>query len=247
MHTEYHQWHSDRLGQNMELKVYGHSGKPLLVFPSQGGRFHEYEDQGMIGVLAGFIEDGLIKIFAVDSIDNQSWANWGSHPSQRVRRHETYEQYITHEVLPFIYYHSSCSDRLMVTGCSMGGYHAANYFFRHPHICATLIAISAPFQLDYFIGDYMDESVYFHTPLAYLANLQDPWYLDHYHQNDIIVAVGQGEWEESLAEDARKLEQILASKQVPAWIDFWGHDVSHDWHWWLKMVPYFLGEVLKEE
>jgi len=46
MHTEYHKWWSPNLGQDMELKIYGHAGRAILVFPSQGGRFHEYEDFG---------------------------------------------------------------------------------------------------------------------------------------------------------------------------------------------------------
>ena len=33
MHTEYHKEYSRHLGRDMEFKVYGHSGKPVLVFP----------------------------------------------------------------------------------------------------------------------------------------------------------------------------------------------------------------------
>ena len=31
----------------MEFKVYGTAGKPVLVFPSQDGRFYDFENQGM--------------------------------------------------------------------------------------------------------------------------------------------------------------------------------------------------------
>jgi esterase/lipase superfamily enzyme len=41
MQTEYQRWHSPNLGQDMEIKVYGYYGKPVLVFPAQGGRFYE--------------------------------------------------------------------------------------------------------------------------------------------------------------------------------------------------------------
>ena len=40
--------------------------------------------------------------------------------------------------------------------------------------------------------------------------------------------------------DARALERILQAMDVPAWIDVWGHDVSHDWSWWRRQIPYFL-------
>ena len=39
MKTEYHKWWSPSLGQDMELKVYGFYGKPMLVFPAQASRF----------------------------------------------------------------------------------------------------------------------------------------------------------------------------------------------------------------
>jgi len=36
------------------------------------------------------------------------------------------------------------------------------------------------------------------------------------------------------------MERALASRQIPAIVDFWGHDVNHDWPWWRKMLPYYL-------
>jgi esterase/lipase superfamily enzyme len=84
MQIEYHKWFSPILGHDMELKVYGYYGKLVLVFPSQQGRFHDFEDWGMMTTLARFIESGQIKLFAVDSLDSQSWANW-----VRIRRPET--------------------------------------------------------------------------------------------------------------------------------------------------------------
>ena len=56
MNIEYCKWQSPALGQTMELKVYGFYGKPLLVFPAQGGRFYEFEDFGMISAITPFIE-----------------------------------------------------------------------------------------------------------------------------------------------------------------------------------------------
>ena len=28
------------------------------------------------------------------------------------------------------------------------------------------------------------------------------------------------------------------------WVDFWGHDVNHDWPWWHKQVAYFMPKLL---
>jgi len=41
-------------------------------------------------------------------------------------------------------------------------------------------------------------------------------------------------------EDTRCLDYLFAEKSVPAWIDYWGHDVNHDWPWWYRQMNYFL-------
>ncbi len=244
MNIEYAKWYSHNLGHDMELKVYGWDGKPILVFPAQGGRFYEYEDFKMIDAISSFIEGGKIKVFTVDSIDKESWANWNAHPADRARRHEDYDRYIIQEIIPFV--RQSCGDipqKLITTGVSMGAYHAGNFFFRHPDVFNVLIAISGLFQLRMFVGDYMDDNVYFNSPLVYLPNLTDNRYLDLYRNSRIIVCVGQGAWEDAMLADAYSLKQILEEKGVPAWIDIWGQDVNHDWPWWRNMMPYFLAKL----
>jgi|WetSurMetagenome_2_1015567.scaffolds.fasta_scaffold72812_2 esterase/lipase superfamily enzyme len=244
MNVEHHRWWSPSLGQDMELKVYGYFGKPVLVFPAQGGRFFEYEDFHMVDAIAHFIESGRVKVFAVDSVDNQSWANFDAHPADRARRHEAYDRYVAGEVAPFIAQHcGGVGQGVIATGCSMGGYHAANVFFRHPDVFDAMISLSGLFQLGSFIGDYMDEAVYLNTPLAFLPGLTDLWYLDRYRRSAIIVGVGQGAWEEPMLEDARALRHALEAKGVPCWIDVWGADVDHDWPWWRRMMPYFLDSL----
>lgn len=241
MNIEYHKWYSPNLGQDMEIKVYGYYGKPVLVFPAQGGRFYEFEDFGMIEACSRFIETGQIKVFTVDSIDQQSWANSGAHPADRGRRHEAYDRYITQEAVHFI--RDNCNDesiKCITTGVSMGGYHSANFFFRHPDLFDVLISISGLHQLSYFIGNYMDETVYFNTPLAYLPHLSDEWYLAQYRQSQIRFVLGQGAWENEMLADARAMHAVLEDKGIPHWIDYWGYDVNHDWPWWRQMLPYHL-------
>ena len=244
MQIEYHKWFSPNLGHDMELNVYGYYGKPVLVFPAQAGRFFDFENFGMIGAIAPFVESGQIKLFTVDSVDGESWANGSAHPADRARRHQDYDRYIVEEVAPFIRKH--CGDataKFMTTGVSMGAYHAANFFFRHPDVFDAVIAISGLFRLNHFIGDYMDDNVYFNTPLAYLPDMHDPWYLDQYRQSRIIVCTGQGAWEDEMLADTHALKGILEQKNIPQWIDVWGGDVNHDWPWWLKMLPYFLEKL----
>lgn len=243
MNIEYHRFWSKALNQDMEFKIYGHAGKPVVVFPTQSGRFYQYEDFSMVWACNAFIAEGRIQLFTLDSIDDQSWANWNAHPADRARRHNQYDQYFMKEMVPFIRECSPTKGKFLATGCSMGGYHAANFFFRHPDIFDCLISLSGIFRLNMFVGDYMDENVYFNSPLAYLPNLTDPWYLEQYRESHIIVCAGMGAWEEEMIADALALKQILDEKGVPCWIDLWGQDVNHDWPWWRKQMPYFLGHL----
>ncbi|MCB9639365.1 MAG: esterase family protein [Myxococcales bacterium] len=244
MYTEEHFWRSPRLDQKMAMRVYGHYGRPLLVFPTSGGRYFEYEDFGMIEAIRPFIEEGRIKVFAVDSVDRQSWLDRKIQPAEKARRHELYDQYIAKEVIPFIHAHCHGPQPILTTGCSLGAYHAANFFFRYPKLFNGTIALSGVYRAAFSVGDYMDGNVYFNSPIDYLARLNDPQYLEAYRHAKIVLCVGLGAWEERMIRDTRIMQSILQQKHIPAIIDYWGHDVEHHWFWWRQQMPYFLGRIL---
>lgn len=243
MNTEYFKWWSGHLHQDMELKIYGHSGKPVLVFPTSGGRFYEYEDFGMIEACRPFIDAGKIQIFAVDSIDQQSWLNTAAHPAERARRHNQFDRYIVEELAPAIRFYTGTNQKFLSTGCSLGAYHAVNFLFRHPDIFDSVIALSGLYSLRFSSGTYSDDNIYYNSPLDYLPQLHDPWFLDQYRASEIIICAGQGAWEEEVLRDTYALGHILACKDIPAWIDIWGHDVKHDWPWWRLQMPHFLDKL----
>src|ERR1700761_2616213 len=126
MQREYFRWWSHDLGRDMELLCFGHAGTKVLVFPTSQGRFFEYENNGMVGSVADRIEHGLLQLYCVDSVDAESWYNRHAHPYWRVQRHMQYERYLVGDVLPLMANKNS-SPRMTVTGCSFGGYHAANF------------------------------------------------------------------------------------------------------------------------
>jgi esterase/lipase superfamily enzyme len=244
MHTEYHRWFSPSLGHDMELRVYGHYGQALMVFPAQDGRFYDFEHFKMIEACRALIDAGRLKVICIDSIDWQSWTNEGVHPGQRARRHNDYDRYVTNEVVPFIRRHCGGNHSIWTTGCSMGAFHAANSFFRHPDCFDGVIALSGLYQPQLFVGDYRDDNIYFNSPLYYLPNISDSWFLDRYRRSKIVFCVGQGAWEGPMIRDTREMERILRDKGIPAWVNFWGHDVAHDWPWWRQQLPFFLNKML---
>lgn len=244
MQIEYIREYSPILDREVEFKRYGYSGKPVLVFPSQDGNCNQYEEFGMIDVLSDFIEQGKIQVFCVGSVDLESWSDLNGNPRYRIEMQERWFEHICYEMVPRIQYISWRSD-IIVTGCSMGGSHAGILFFRRPDLFDTLISLSGQFDARMFFGNYMDDLVYNNSVVDFLKDI--PWnhpYLDLYRQKNIIICIGQGAWEGELLPSNRELDRILCEKQVPAWFDYWGFDVAHDWPWWRIQIRYFMEHIL---
>lgn len=245
MKIEYYKEFSHELNRDMEFKVFGHAGKPCLVFPPQDGRFYDYENFGMIESAKEFIDAGKLQMFCCDSIDKETWSNTEGDPRERIELHERWFHYIIEEFIPRMYTLCDYADKetkgLMVTGCSMGGYHTINFFLRRPDIFDTVLAQSGIFEASYFFQEYRDELTCRNSPIGYLANMEmDHSKLEQYRKAEIILSCGRGAWEQDMEDSLAKLSAIFKQKEIDAWIDYWGYDVSHDWNWWKRQLAYFL-------
>lgn len=251
MKTEWFKEYSSNLGRDMEFQVYGHAGKPVLVFPSQDGRWFDYANNGMIDAAAPYIDAGRIQMFCIDSNDQNSWSrvnDWDNR--NRIEQQEAYYHYVTDELVPRIYDINAAANGghkangILTTGCSMGGYHALNFLLRRPDIFSGCIALSGAYNARLFFPDYMDDLVYNNSPVDYINGMPyDHPYVDMYRHRDIIICCGRGAWEHPMQEDAQRMKELFEYKNIPAWVDFWGNDVAHDWPWWRKQLPYYLNFV----
>ena len=241
------QWKSPSLNdEDMHLRIYGTRGKPILAFPTECGRYYDMQNFGMIDIARDYIEAGKIQLYTLDSYDCQSWLHQELPPAERAVRYDRYVRYVTKEVIPFVRDHAVMPEgekKLGLLGVSLGGYHACNFLFRFPELFDLVISFSGRLHLEQYIGNYMDDTVYFNSPMHYLKNLTDEWYLQQYRESQIIICVGHGQWEETMIEDALELQMLLRKKKVRAWLDFWGYDVNHDWNWWRREWEYFLDQL----
>jgi len=216
----------------MELLVFGHAGMPVLVFPTSGGRFFDFQDRGMVGALEEKIEAGEVQLYCVDSVDRESWYNRQISPRLRIARHMEYEDYILREVVPFI--HGKNPDpSLLALGCSFGGYHAVNIALRHPDVFSGFFSMSGTFDLTDFLDGYYDEDCYYHLPTHYLPRLEDPWILDHMRANSYVLATG---WDDHCLAQNHQLDRILNEKGIPHRLYVWDTPNAHDWPTWQRMV-----------
>ena len=244
MEVRYYKTFSKSLQRDMEYKTYGNAGLGVLVFPSQNQRFYEWEDNGMIDVLAPMIETGQIHLVCCDSIDAETWSRKEGDYRERIELHERWFDYIVSELIPEV---RKGDEQFVVTGCSMGGYHAANFFFRRPDLFNTLFSMSGLFYADYFFPGYNDELIYRNSPEAYLKNHNEPsLLLDTYRKKKIVLCCGQGQWEGITQASTGRLGEILDNKGIHAWVDIWGQDVFHDFVWWRKQVVYHFGKLLEQ-
>ncbi len=249
MEIRYFKHYSGHLGRDMEFKVYGHGGMPVLFIPCQSGRFFDFENFKMIDYWAKWIEEGRCTVFSADCIDDEAWAAQGADNRWRIENHERWYSYIVEELVPYIRHLSGERNgydrRILTFGCSMGAMHAANLFFRRPDLFEGVFAISGLYDSTMFFGDYMDELVYRNSPVNYLKDLAwDHYYMELYRQRKILIVCGQGDWEGPLLDSTRWLDTVCAQKGIPARFEYWGHDVAHDWPWWFKMVDTYVPQLL---
>ena len=132
--------YSKNLRRNMNVKIYGVGGLPILVFPTQDAMSDNFENFGMIDTLEEFIKSGQIQLFCVDTVDIETWSNVYGDKVWRAARQESYYNYIIEEVLPLIQEKNLSKKLPIVAGCSLGGLHSAIVFFRRPELFGVLRA-----------------------------------------------------------------------------------------------------------
>lgn len=241
MQREIHKWNSENLQKSMEVAVYGHYGYALLMFPTAGADYLEYERFYLIDSISEYINNGTLKVFSINSINNETWMNKDLDPPEKAKRHDRYNTYVIEEVVPFIKEHCRGEVPIVTSGASLGAYNAANMFFRRPDLFAGLIAMSGIYDLKYYSDGYFDDICYYNSPVDYLPGLTDENILSSIRQKEIIIASGRGAYEDPAA--SKQLSDILHSKNIPHWIDLWGEDMAHDWPTWRQMLPYFLDNI----
>ena len=238
-------WYSDRLGRNVNIKVYGHYGQSVLAFPCQNGMSDDFANNGMIEALSFLIEEGRMKLFCVDCNDFETLSSTSWDNGQKGYKLEMYHQYIINEVIPFINHKQGGYSRPYVVGISSGALHASSVFFRRPELFNGFICLSGKFDVETFFGDYMDSNIYNYFPINFLRNM--PWdhpYINLYNQKRMIMVVGQGAWENAVIDSNYQL--LNNARNIGINIDFhlWDQNSIHDWVSWRYTLPYFLNQIL---
>jgi esterase/lipase superfamily enzyme len=239
MQKELFNWYSPALGKEMPISIYGNYGFALLLIPTAAADYLEYERFQLLDTLAPFINAGKLKVYSINSINNESWLNKQMEGSHKAIRHNQFNQYVFNEVIPFIKTNSSAQTPIITCGASFGALHSMNLFLKRPDLIDGVIAMSGVYDLTEYTKGYWDNEVYFNSPVHYLNNMTDDWYLSHIKKSKHIhILSGRGNYEAPHASE--KFAGILYDKGINYELDIWGHDMTHDWPTWRKMLPHYL-------
>ena len=231
---------SDAVGT---VAVYGHWGRPLLAFPTEGGNAWEFANNGMVAAVEDLIEAGRIKLYCVDSFDADTWSADHLPLAERARRHGGYETWIIDTVVPHIRADTGDSVDIATTGCSMGAFHALNFAFKRADLFPLALCFSGNYDPATWRGwGEHGDAVYFNNPAEYVANLNGDhldWLRDRL---SVLLVCGQGQWEDTTGslESTRRLAQLLATKGIRHELDLWGPDIPHDWPSWRAQLAHHL-------
>lgn len=232
-------WYSHRLQKEMPVAVYGHYGFALLLVPTAAADYLEYERFQLINAVNYFVDSGKLKIFSINSINNESWMNDQIEPRTKIIRHQQFNEYVYEEVIPFIKTHTSSDTSIIICGASFGALHSMNLFLKRPDLLNGVIAMSGVYDLTEYTKGYYDEDVYFNSPQHYMPNLIDHSILEQIRSSHHIhIFSGSGSYEDPAA--SGRFAKILYDKGINYELDIWGHEWPHDWNTWRNVLPHYL-------
>ena len=239
MTKELFSWYSPALGKDMPIVGYGNYGFALLLVPTAAADYLEYERFQLLDCLAPFINAGKVRVFSINSINNESWLNNNIQGEHKAIRQNQFNQYVFDEVVPFIKNCTSQETPIITCGASFGALHSMNLFLKRPDLINGVIAMSGVYDLTEYTKGFYDEQVYFNSPAHFVPNLSDEWYLNNIRQSrHIHILSGRGDFEDPQA--SQNFSGVLNSKGIPHELDIWGYEYKHDWPTWRAMLPHYM-------
>ena len=202
--------------------VFGHWGRPMLVFPSQERSRYEWEEHGMVDAVRDLIDAGRVKLYCVDSWDAGTWHDDWLPREERARRHEAYERWVVDHV---------DGDEVFTAGVSMGAFQAANLTLRRPQRFPLALCFSGIYDLDAVGWGERGDSFYFNNPADYVPGLEGS-------SASLLLVAGRGMWEDTTGalEQTLRFAELLRAKGIHHELDVWGEDAPHDWPAWCAQL-----------
>lgn len=210
--------------------VFGHWGRPVLVFPSQERSRYEWEEHGMVDAVRDLIDAGRVKLYCVDSWDAGTWHDDWLPREERARRHEAYERWVVDRV---------DGDDVITAGVSLGAFHAANLTLRRTDRFPLALCFSGIYDVDAIGWGERGDSFYFNNPADYVRGLDGS-------PASLLLVAGRGMWEDTTGalEQTLRFASLLEAKGIRHELDVWDEDAPHDWPAWRAQLAKHLARFV---
>jgi esterase/lipase superfamily enzyme len=225
------------------VAVYGHFGRPVLVFPTELGQAYEFADNGMVAAVGDLIDAGRVKLYCVDSFDAATWSADYLPLEERARRHASYESWVVDAVVPHVRADSGDAAEIATAGCSMGAFHALNFALKRADLFPLALCFSGNYEpAAWRSWGERGDAVYFNSPVDYVANLHGEHLEWLRSRVSALLVCGQGQWEDTTGAlgSTQRMAQLLAAQGLRHELDLWGPDVPHDWPSWRAQLAHHL-------
>ncbi len=235
MKRELTSWFSPALNKGMPIASYGDFGFALLLIPTAAADYLEYERFQLIDHIEQFVNSGKVRVFSIDSINNESWLNNEMDPQHKAIRQQQWNDYVFNEVIPFIRTITSHETPIITCGASFGALHGMNLFLKRPDLINGVIAMSGVYDLTKYTKGYFDDNVYFNSPMHYMSSLTDHSTLEQIRESEHIhILSGSGNYEDPAS--SGKFARVLYDKGIHYELDIWSEEWPHDWNTWRTML-----------
>ena len=234
-------WYSGRLHHDITVVRWGTFGTPVLVLPSAGGDAEEVERNGLVDACGQLLAEGRVKLYSVDSVAGRAMIAKTSPALHRLWLLNQFHECVRWEVVPAI--HADLGNHaldVITAGASIGAFNALAVLCRYPDVFSAAIGMSGTYRIERFYDEAWSQDLYFAAPLQFLPGLEGPQ-LDRLRQRRIILASGEGEWED--IGSSWQMAAALGDKGIPNRVDNWGPQWAHQWHTWRAMLPQYLDEL----
>ena len=221
MKSKTHHWNCPSLGRQMKMNIFGTSGTPVIIFPSEEGGRDEWNDAGIMSSLGEQISEGYNQFFCLDSVADESLLNKNAEPKHRIGRQIQYEKYLIDEVIPFIR-KTNNNPYLIFSGAFLGAYYALLFALKYPEKVDKVIGISGTYDIKPYLDEHYDDNVYYNNPVDFIPNLNDPKILKNISEIDIRLL--------SYSNDPQKEESERMSDSL------WQKNVDHNFYVWDEVI-----------
>jgi esterase/lipase superfamily enzyme len=231
----------------MNVLVYGHDGPPVVFVSTETGSAWDFEQRGLLEAVGWLPEQGRARIYAVDTYDTASWRNESLSREERAHANQRFEDFLLADLLPAIE-RDGAPAPVVVTGPSLGAFHAVNLCLRRADLFPVALGLSGVYDIGHIGWGERGDTFYFHSPMDYVGGMSGD-HLDWIRSTArLVLAVGTGMWEDDSSSGALnstlRFAALLDEKGIPHELDVWGEDTPHDWPSWARMLAKHLPRLV---